>query len=216
MEARKLACKTRDERGKNAAGRLRRSGFVPGNLIHDGKSVPIAFDETAFGRLVKSGLRSSSLLSLDVEGGDQNAMAVVQEVQRHPVSGRMVHVDFYQLQPGRVVRFHIPIEATGNSIGVKGGGAMEQYLRSLTIKAKPESVIETITVDITNLDVGDSIHLKDLKLPADWEVLVEGNPIVLMVARSRMILEDEKPAAGAEGAAAAPAAGAAAAAPEKK
>ncbi|MBI3395455.1 MAG: 50S ribosomal protein L25, partial [Spirochaetia bacterium] len=139
MDARNLTCKTRADRGKNAAGRLRRAGFVPANIIHKGQSVPVSVPELEFTRLVSAGLRSSSLIAMDMEGGKKTSV-VVKEVQRHPVSGKIIHVDFYELTAGEKVRVSIPIEATGNAIGVKEGGALEQYLRAVPIKADASTI----------------------------------------------------------------------------
>ena len=185
MSALKLESKTRTERGKNAAGRKRREGIIPGNLMAEAKSTPIEIDSRVFGRMLAAGLRPSSLIELSVDGQEARRV-IVRELQRNPVSGTPVHVDFLQVVPGRKVTVKISVETTGISKGVKGGGALEHFIRVLKVRATPESLQDVVKVDITNMDVGDSVHVSDLGLPPEWEVDVRGNPIVLTISRSRM------------------------------
>jgi large subunit ribosomal protein L25 len=211
MEA-KLVAKTRTTKGKNEMVRLRRAGEVPGNMISGGKAVTISFPRTSVLKLVQGGLRQSTVIDLQIDS--ETNKVLVKEVQRHPVNGEIIHVDFYKLTPGKKVTVNIPVRPVGNPIGVKGGGAMEQYYNSVKISTVPEKLQETIDLDVTKLDVGDGIRLSTIKFPEGWDVRLEGDPMILKVARSRMVVEGPE-GAPAEGAA--PAAGAAAAkAPEKK
>lgn len=185
----KLNSTVRTERGKNASGRIRRSGRIPGNLIHDAKSIPLSFDEIAFIKLMNQGLRHSSIIDLTVEGAegeDGQVRAIIKEVQREPVSGNVTHVDFYRVVPGRKVKVDVAIETTGLSKGIKAGGAMETYIHSVKVSSAPEHLVDVLKVDITNLDVGEAIHLKDVAMPSEWEILTKGNPIVCKIARSRL------------------------------
>ncbi len=182
----KLVCQKRTDTGKNAASRLRRSGFIPGNMIAEGKAVPLSVPQRDFNRLLGQGLRSSSLIELSIEGESSPSRVFVKELQRNPINGAPLHVDFYRVTPGRKVFVTVAVEYTGLSKGVKGGGALEHFIRTLKVKATPESLQDVITVDVTELDVGESVHLSDLGLPSDWELRMTGNPIVLKVARSRM------------------------------
>ncbi|HMZ37923.1 MAG TPA: 50S ribosomal protein L25, partial [Leptospiraceae bacterium] len=167
-------------------------------------------------KLVQSGLRTSTVIELDVD--NQPNRVIVKEVQRHPVNGEILHVDFYRLTPGRRLTVNIPVTTKGNAIGVKDGGALEQFYNSVKIRTTPEALKETIEVDVTNLGVGDGVRLSALPVSKEWDIRLEGDPMILKVSRSRMTLETDA-APGAEGApaaaaAAAPAAGAKA--PEKK
>lgn len=182
----KLVCKRRSEKGKNAAGRLRRSGFVPGNMISNGEAVPLSVPEKDFAHMLNHGLRPSSLIDIEVEGESGSSRVFVKELQRHPVTGAPLHVDFFRVTPGRKVLVTVAVESTGLSKGVKGGGALEHFIRTLKVKAVPETLRDVITVDITDLDVGESVHIADLGLPSDWDLRMTGNPVVLKVARSRM------------------------------
>lgn len=215
MEA-KLVAKTRTTKGKNEMVRLRRAGEVPGNMISAGKAVTISFPRTSVLKLVQGGLRQSTVIDLQVDA--ETNKVLVKEVQRHPVSGEIVHMDFYKLTPGKKVTVNIPVRAVGSPIGVKSGGAMEQYYNSVKISTVPEKLRETIDLDVTKLDVGDGIRLSAITFPEGWDIRLEGDPMILKVARSRMVVEEGAPAAegGAPAAAGAAAPAAAAKAPQKK
>ncbi len=217
----KLSAKRRQETGKNEMNRLRSKGEVPGNINYEGNSVLISFPKSAIQKLIQGGLRTSTVIELDVD--NQINKVIVKEVQRHPVNGDIVHVDFYRLTPGKKLTVNIPVMPKGNAIGVKGGGAMEQFYNSVKVRTTPENLRELIEVDVTHLDVGDGVRLSALPVSKEWDIRLEGDPMILKVSRSRMTLEGPEGAPGAEGAAAAagaaaPAAGdkAAAKAPEKK
>ncbi len=215
MEA-KLVAKTRTTKGKNEMVRLRRAGEVPGNMISGGKAVTISFPRTSVLKLVQGGLRQSTVIDLQIDA--ETSKVLVKEVQRHPVNGEIIHVDFYKLTPGKKVTVNIPVRPIGSPIGVKSGGAMEQYYNSVKISTVPEKLQETIDLDVTKLDVGDGIRLSTIKFPEGWEIRLEGDPMILKVARSRMVVEGPEGAAaeGAPAAAGAAAAKAPAKAPEKK
>jgi large subunit ribosomal protein L25 len=187
----KLKCFTRDDRGKNAAGRMRRAGMIPGNLIYDAKSMPLAFDGNDFLKLMNAGVRKSTLLNLDIEGAsgeEKNSSVIIKEVQREPISGNVTHVDFYRTTAGKPVQVNVAVEIEGQakSKGLKAGGALEHYIRNLKIKAAPEKMLDVFTVDIGELDVGDAVYLDDLKIPEGWEVLSKGNPLICKIAQSRL------------------------------
>lgn len=131
MSELKLESEARTDRGKNEAGRMRRDGRIPGNVISGGKSQVISFSNQDFQRLIQKGLRTSSLIQLDVKGGEMSGQVIVKEIQRHPVSGDVLHVDFYRVTEGRKTLVTVPIETTGFAKGVKAGGALEQYISKL-------------------------------------------------------------------------------------
>lgn len=217
MEA-KLAVKRRQETGKNEMNRLRSAGNVPGNVIYEGNSIMISFAKANIQKLVQTGLRQSTVIDMDIDGSQQSKV-VVKEMQRHPVTGDIVHVDFYRLTPGKKLTVSVPVRPQGVAIGIKNGGAMEQFYGSVKIRTTPEFLKETIDVDVTNLDVGQGVRLSMLPVPKEWEIRLEGDPMILKCSRSRMTVEGpETAAATAEGAAAGAAAApaAAAAAPAKK
>lgn len=190
---RKIAATKRDGRGKNVARRSRVAGKVPANLIGSGKAEALELDAKDFDRLIQSGLRQSSEIQLDVEG-EGTIKVLAKEIQRHPVSGEVLHVDLYRINPSQKLRVNVPVETKGFARGVKAGGALEHYIRQLRVRTPPGSLKEKIEVDITNLQVGGQIHLKDLDIPGDWDIMMKGNPIICKIAQSRMtVMADKEP-----------------------
>lgn len=181
--------RTKSEKGKNQVRRLRRSGHIPANLIAKGQSLPLSFGEKDFRNLINRGLGSSSIVDLNIEDRE-NPQAIVKELQRHPIDGRFLHVDFYQISKGERLWVKIAIEAKGLAKGVKAGGALEQYIHSIKVRTVPEKLQESIELDVTNLEKGDTVHLNELNLPKEWKTLIEGNPIVLKISRARIALSD--------------------------
>jgi len=181
----KLKSENRTLRKKNGSARLRRDGFIPANLITDGVSNLITVPETDFVKLLNSGLRQSSVIELETESGVNKVL--VKEIQRNPVSGKILHVDFFTARPQKKVRVKIGIELTGTAKGVKKGGALEHYIRVIKVIATPESLVDVLNFDITDLDVGDAVHLNDLQLHSDWDIKIAGNPIVAKIAKSRLV-----------------------------
>ena len=184
MNELKLNGTIRTESGKNVARRMRATGKIPANLISDGKSSLISVEAQEFNGLLNHGLRQSSIFELQIDG--KNEKVFVKELTREPIKGRVLHADFYRVTPGKKVTVPVAVEHHGTAKGVKAGGALEQFINSIKVKATPESLQDVLRIDITNLDVGDAIYLKDLAIPESWDVLLEGNPLVLKIARSRM------------------------------
>ncbi|MEQ9362795.1 MAG: 50S ribosomal protein L25 [Leptospirales bacterium] len=200
MSELKLNSELRKETGKGVVGRMRRDGKIPGNVIADGKSTVITIDNAEFQKVMQAGLRTSSVIQLDIAGSDASGKVIVKELQREPVSGRVLHVDFYRITPGRKTLMTVPVEVTGQSKGVKAGGALEQYISRLKVRATPETFKEIIHVDVTNLGVSEGVTLSQLDIPSEWEILLQGDPIIVRIARSRMTKADDddtedKPAA---------------------
>jgi large subunit ribosomal protein L25 len=185
----KLACVKRTEKKKNASGRLRKEGIIPANFIMDGKSNSVGVNEKEFTHLLNSGLRLSSLINLTMDNGE-NKHVVVKEIQRNPVTGKILHIDFFGAHEDKKMKVNIGIELEGSAKGVKKGGALEHYIRYVTVQSKPSDLIDTIKVNISNLDVGDSISFNDLNLNKDWNVRIDGNPVVARVAKSRLAMAE--------------------------
>ena len=180
----KLTCEKRSDKKKNASRRLRNQGIIPANYILDGKPQLVSVIEKEFVHLLNTGLRQSSLIDLSYEG--QSNPVVVKEIQRHPVNGSLLHIDFFSAGSDAKIKVKIAIELDGIAKGVKRGGALEHYIRHITVKSKPSDLQDVIKVDISDLDVDDSIYFKDLKLNDNWDIRITGNPIIARVAKSRL------------------------------
>ncbi|PJZ69802.1 50S ribosomal protein L25/general stress protein Ctc [Leptospira perolatii] len=187
----KIAVKKRTETGKNINNRLRMSGMVPVNIIGQGQATSGAVNEKELERLVHSGIRQSTLIDLDFEGVG-NLRVFVKEIQRFPELSRIRHVDFYKVEPGKKIVTRIGIHVQGTAKGSKLGGQFDHLIHELRVKTVPEDLVESLEIDVSDLDVGDSIKVSDLKVPASWEILVNGDPIVAAVLKTKALLAQER------------------------
>ena len=134
--------------------------------------------------LIHQSVSETILVDLAVEGeATGQRLALVQEVQHHPLSGKVLHVDFHQVAENEKVTVTVPVETTGEAAGVKtGGGVLEHVMSKIKIRALPRELPEVITVDVTPLEIGQSIHLGEIPLPAGVEVVGDKKIPVISVA----------------------------------
>jgi large subunit ribosomal protein L25 len=185
--------------GKKDAKQLRNNGQVPCVLYGGEKQVSFSVDEKAFKPLVFT--PEVHTVDLDLDG--QKFQAILQELQTHPVTDKIIHADFVQLTPGKSVTMNLPIKTVGNSAGVKAGGKLLKKLRKVSVRGPIEKMPEHITIDIENLNIGGAVLVRDLKHEG-LTFLTPGNSTIVTVQVTRNVVEE--PAAGAAKAAAAPAA----------
>lgn len=202
----KLAAKIRSEVGRTAVKKVKSQGSVPA-VIYAHNQTPVSLQVTLsdLDTLLAHAVGEHVLVDLEIPG-EANRLAIIQEVQRHPVTQALLHVDFHGISANEKIEANIPVEAVGEAIGVKSaGGILEQLVRSLDIKCLPQDLPEIINVDVSALNIGDSIHIKNVVLP-EGVTAVDTDITLFMVAEPTVIAEPEAPvaAAAAEGAAAGP------------
>jgi len=197
----KLTVQTRAEVGRNAIKKVRKQGLIPGVIYGVGHE-PINLEVN--GRQLSTVLAHSSseniLLELEIIDGDnkRNSLAMIQEVQHHPLQRRILHVDFHAVSATEKITAEVPIETIGEPVGVKtGGGLLEHILRDLEVECLPGDLPERIQVDVTSLDINQSIHVKDLQLPAGVEAITDGDLTVVAVSAARVEEEEATVALGA-------------------
>src|SRR5881397_2708572 len=134
--------------------------------------------------LIHHSVSETILVDLAVEGDAKSGrLALVQEVQHHPLSGKVLHVDFHEVAEDEKVTVTVPVETTGEAAGVKTeGGVLEHVLFKIKVRALPRDLPEVINVDVTQLEIGQSIHLNEIPLPAGVEVIGDKNIPVISVA----------------------------------
>lgn len=210
--------------GKKDAKALRADGKVPCTLYGGTEQVNFFAPYNDFRHIVYTPDVNKVLVKVD----GKEYETLLQEIQFHPVNDKIMHIDFLQLFPDKPVIIDIPVVITGSSAGVKAGGKMAIITRKLKIKALPSHLPDSISVDITNLEIGQSSRVGDLSVP-NVQFLDTPNRVIVAVQMTRAVVEEPKAAAAAAatpaaGAAKAPAAAAGAAkapaaaakAPEKK
>jgi large subunit ribosomal protein L25 len=127
---------------------------------------------------------------IEVKVGDETSKTLIREIQRHPFKRQILHVDFQALVAGEKVVVNIPIVMMGIPEGVRlGGGVLDQTLRELEIKVDPSHIPNHVEVDVTNLNVGDSVHVSDIRVPDGVEILDDLEASVCVVAAPRAVIE---------------------------
>ena len=208
-----LAVEIREATGKGAARRVRRGGRIPGVVYGaEIESVSITLDPAALDKLIRTSHAGVNTL-IDLEGPSLVAgkTVLVKELQREPVRGALVHADLFEVNVTETVRVSIPVHVSGTPHGVTMGGLLDHALREIDIECLPRAIPDEIVVDVTALDVGDSIHVSDLTLPEGVELHTPGDLSVVSVVAPRA---EEEPSAEEQAEVAAAAAGAEGAAAE--
>jgi large subunit ribosomal protein L25 len=214
-----LVVEARAGTGKGSARKLRAVGRIPAVLYGRGRdSLPLSLDPRALDKILR-GSGANTLLDLTVEGHPElkDTVALVKELQRHPLRGTIVHADLYAVDLTRAVTVDVPVHLVGKPRGLDFGGILEHTLREIALECLPRAIPEAIEVEISHLEVGDVIHVRELQLPEGVTLVTDGDLGVVHVALPQAEPTPEEAAAvvaPAEGAAAAPAA--AEGAPEKK
>jgi len=185
---------------RSGVKKLRATGRVPGVIY--GRQAPPKNLEVGLREiedLIHHSVSETILVDLAVEGEAKSGrLALVQEVQHHPLSGKVLHVDFHEVAENEKVTVTVPVETTGEATGVKtGGGVLEHVLFKIKIRALPRELPEVITVDVTPLEIGQSIHLGEIPLPVGVEVIGEKTIPVISVAAP---ITEAQEAAALEGA----------------
>ena len=165
--------------GKN----LRKQGIVPAVIYNHGKTDQLQITEEEIKTIFSHGVSESQLY--DVEWGDKKERAFIKDYQVHPLTSKVVHVDFYRITYGEKVKTNIPVHLTGKSLGEKEGGILEIFLHDIELEILPRDLVKQIDVDISHLKIDDVLHVNDLTLPESAKVLVEGNPVVCSVSIPR-------------------------------
>ncbi|MDB4941895.1 MAG: ribosomal protein L25p [Labilithrix sp.] len=208
-----VAADARTSRGKGAARRLRNEGKVPavayGKDLAEALSVSVTPKEII--TVLKSERGQNSLLSINVAGAS-DMLVMIKSFTLHPVARTLEHVDFVEVKLDRVVDVEIPLIATGKPIGLANGGLVRQVYRTIPVRCLPDQIPLKVEVDISGLDIHESLHASALPLPEGVEVrLSPEQTVIAIVAPEKERAEDVEATGAAPGAAAAAAAGAKAA-----
>jgi large subunit ribosomal protein L25 len=203
-----LTAKPRTQTGSRPAGRLRRDGMVPAVVYGlDAGTVSVSVPARELQHILTGESGANTVITLRVDGDGGEQLALARQIQRHPVRGTVLHVDFVRIRADQTVAAEIPLHLEGEAEGVKNGGLLEQAMFALSVEALPADLPPAITHDVAALDIGDQVHVRDLEVPASVTVLTDTDELVVQVVQPRgMDLGEEAEAAegeeGAEGEAA--------------
>ncbi len=188
-----LGATKRDGTGKGAARQMRMGGRVPAVLYgKDMESVSLSVDAREALQLFHSISVENTLVGLAVEGEKEPIQTLVREIQTHAYRDDLIHIDFLRIQKGVVVDVEIPLHLMGIAVGVKmGGGTMEQIIHELPVRCIPSKIPETLELDVSELEMGESLHVSDIAIPEGVEVTVDVARTVCSVAAPRAEEVDE-------------------------
>jgi large subunit ribosomal protein L25 len=209
---------TRKRSGTGALKRLRKEGLIPAVVYGKGQpATMLRLDRKTVLDILSKSVSEQILVNLEIEDTKQNQLALIQEVTHNALNGSILHIDFHAVKENEPMHAHVPINFVGDAVGVKSGGLMEVLTHSLNIICLPLDLPERIDLDVTNLGLGQALHVSDLQLPAGVKTLADSHIVVALIAELKGNAEpaptaDAAPAAkkgAAKKAAAAPAAPAA-------
>jgi large subunit ribosomal protein L25 len=178
--------------GKGATGRLRKEGFTPCVFYGPELAEPVVgkIDTTRVARLLSASHWETMRISLKLPSGEEE-MCLIREVQRNPLTGKLVHIDFMRLLKGRKVTVNVPVRIHGREAcpGVKEGGVLEN-LHEIEVETLPMTIPEFIDIDISALALGDMIHVKDIDLGEGLSLLADPEEVVAIVAIPKLVEEE--------------------------
>ena len=195
MATAELKAKIREETGKGVARRIRNGGNVPGVLYGEGhEPVVLEISFKDFYHVTHTRAGSNVILDLKIDGAKRDACkAIIREIQYHPVRRDVLHVDFQEISMSKKVHVSVPVQILGEAIGVRTkGGVLEVLHREVEVRCLPADIPENLSIEVTDLDVGDSLQVRDLVF-ADGEIIDEPETTVVTIVAPTVV--EEKPKA---------------------
>src|SRR5947199_5039633 len=197
----KLKAELRASVGRSAVRKLRARGLIPAVVYgSNNKPQPLQVAARDINAMMSHASGENVLVELEIAGQDSSRTALVQEVQHSRVGGEIRHVDFHAISMDQMIQAEVPLEPTGTAVGVKTfGGLLEQSLRALAVECLPADLPDRVTVDVSQLNIGDSIHVRDIQLPSGVTAKVQPDLTAFSVLAP--VVEEEPAVAEAEAAA---------------
>ena len=187
-----LKAQVRVDTGKEAARKLRVSGRIPAviygkDMESRGLSLDLQETEYLFQRIAVE----NTILDLVIEGDDEPVQTLIREIQAYPHKPGLLHVDFLRIQKGVAVEVEIPVSLEGIPVGVReSGGILEQLINEIRVKCIPSKIPEVVSLDVTELAVGDSLHVSDIDLGEDVDLLVDTDRTICSVQVPKIVAAD--------------------------
>ena len=173
----KLNVDIRKEHGTSAARRTRLQNKVPAVVYHSGvEATPLSVDKISLNKALRTG---QMIFEVNVE--DKNQFVLVKEIQYHPVTDEIIHIDFQKVKEDEKISLEVAVRSAGESQGVKLGGLLVQMLNSVTVKCKPAEIPEFLEIDVTEMGMNTNLFVKDITLPEDVEMITAEDIAVVSV-----------------------------------
>ncbi|MDE0595118.1 MAG: 50S ribosomal protein L25 [Roseibacillus sp.] len=193
-----IKAEDRKRTGTGTLKLMRREGFIP-SVVYGGGSENrnVKVRSKAFREVISQSASTNILVTLELDGGGSQ-LAFVKDLQHDPISGNVLHADFLAIGENTEITAQIPVTLTGEAIGVKAGGQLEQLLYNIEIKCLPKDLPESLTADVTDLDVGSVLHIGEVPWPEGAMPTLNDDVVVALVAKAR-VAESEEDGEGGEG-----------------
>jgi large subunit ribosomal protein L25 len=199
---------TRTTTGNGPARVLRRDGRVPAILYGPrAENIMLSVSAHDLDKILKHGSVGRTIFNLKIDEGQDTRAAMIKEMQIHPVSRAFLHLDLYEISMDRKIHVNVPVVTTGKAQGVELGGVLQLVFRELEVLCFPNDIPDAISIDITELGVGDAVHVEDIQLPGKAEIPHDTNFTVLTITSPKSEAAEGEKAEGEEADEAAPAGG---------
>ncbi len=187
MEQKTLTADSRKVFGSADSRRHRRNGKIPAVVYGHGEPKGLLIDAHEFNTKFIT-VSESTIINLQIDGDSHDVL--IRDYQEDTISGAITHVDFYEIERGKVLRTNVGLHLNGAAVGIREGGILESFVHELEVECLPKDLPESIEVDITNLEIGHSIHIRDIKAPSGVEILNSQEQVVCTVAHKRAEVEE--------------------------
>ncbi|MCB1200874.1 MAG: 50S ribosomal protein L25 [Leptospiraceae bacterium] len=194
MERLKLKVENRPQELKGH--QLRKKGTIPAVIYNHGKTDHVQVNAKEVSKLFAHGVSESVLIDLLHDGKEDTVF--VKDYQIHPVTDEVLHLDFYRITFGEKIKTHIGLHIEGKPVGVKEGGILEVFLQEVEIETFPKYLTAALNVDVTNLKIGDALHISDLQLPPETKIMLDPGTVICHIARPAKLTAAETEEAAAE------------------
>lgn len=184
----------REKTGKGGARKTRREGFIPAILYGPGyEPLPIKVERKSTEKIINQLHGHNVMGNLKISDGKEEKIKVIlKDIQFDEITGGILHLDFYRVRMDKPVVMEVPINLVGESPGVEKGGILEHELREIEIEVLPANIPEKIDVDISNLDIGDSLLVKDIEVGEGIKILEDEEKVVVSILAPKVVEEEEK------------------------
>jgi len=190
-----ITVEKREETGKAQVRRLRRQGKIPA-IVYGGdkESFPVTVDQHTVQELLRKQGGENTIFLLKLAGGKQERRAMIKDLQIHPITNEIKHIDFIRVTRGHKLNVNVPIVLEGDSAGVRHGGMVNFVSRELQVEILPRDMIDRLVVDISKLDIGDSVRVEDIEsmLPPSAKFLEDSKRMVVTIDIPRAAMLEEK------------------------
>lgn len=190
MEQKTLTAQSRKVYGSPDSRRQRLNGRIPAVVYGHGEPQGLLIDAHEFNTKFVT-ISESMIINLEVDGKSRDVL--IRDYQENTISGEITHVDFYEIERGKTLRTNVALHLTGAAMGIREGGILESFVHELEVECLPKDLPEGIDVDITNLEIGHSIHVRDLAAPSGVQILNSEDQVICAIAYKRAEEVEEVP-----------------------